>query len=180
MTDRAAAVVVMGVSGSGKSTVGAALAEALGGRFVDGDDLHPAANVAKMSAGVALDDDDRWPWLDRVADTLADSSTAAPPDGPVVVACSALRRRYRDRLRRVPGVVFVHLHLEVDAATTRLRTRGEHFMDERLIQSQFATLETPAADEPDVIVVDATRPLAEVVAAAAVAVTNDLAQGRQT
>ncbi|MGH1503228.1 MAG: gluconokinase [Acidimicrobiales bacterium] len=176
MTDRAAAVVVMGVSGSGKSTVGAALAEALGGRFVDGDDLHPAANVAKMSAGVALDDDDRWPWLDRVADTLADSST----DGPVVVACSALRRRYRDRLRRVPGVVFVHLHLDVDDATTRLRTRGEHFMDERLIQSQFATLETPTADETDVIVVDATLPFDEVVAAAADSFAVDLGQGRQT
>ncbi len=175
-------VVVMGVSGSGKSTVGAELAEQLGGRFVDGDDLHPEANVAKMAAGVALDDDDRRPWLDRVAQTLADTATRGDTaaDGPVVVACSALRRRYRDRLRRVPGVVFVHLDLDRETATDRLRSRRGHFVDERLIRSQFETLETPTADEHDVVVVDATLPLAEVVATAADSVANGLDQGRQT
>ena len=132
-------VVVMGVSGSGKTTVGSALAQRLGLRFVDADSLHPAANVEKMAAGIPLTDDDRWPWLDAVGAVLA--------DGPVVVACSALRRVYRDRLRvAAPDVAFVYLHASRELLEERM-THRTHFMPVSLLDSQFATLEPPAPDE---------------------------------
>ncbi|WP_394553784.1 gluconokinase [Agromyces sp. MMS24-JH15] len=135
-----AAIVVMGVSGSGKSTVGAALAEALGLAFVDGDDLHPPANVAKMAAGVPLDDDDRAPWLRAVGLRLA--------EGEVVVACSALRVRYRDRLRELAtGTRFVFLDLDRDELARRLGQRPGHFMPASLLDSQLAALERPDASE---------------------------------
>ena len=155
-------VVVMGVAGSGKSAVGVALADALGARFVDADGLHPEANVAKMSAGVPLTDDDRWPWLERVSDVLASGD-------PVVVACSALRRRYRDALRAAGGVRFVLLDVDQATATERAARRAGHFMGPGMVASQFAALERPAADEDDVIVVDASAPAADVVAAAVAA-----------
>lgn len=133
-------VVVMGVSGSGKSTVGAALADALGVRFVDGDSLHPAANVAKMAAGIPLDDSDRVPWLDAVAAVLA--------AGPVVVACSALRRVYRDRLRAAaPALELVFLDGSRELLASRMARRPGHFMPTTLLESQLATLERPGADE---------------------------------
>jgi len=136
-----AAVVIAGVSGSGKSTVGAALATRLGLEFVDGDDLHPVANVAKMASGRALDDDDRAPWLDAVGARLA--------EGGVVIACSALRRRYRDRLRALaPGIRILLLDVPVDELDRRMRSRPGHFMPPALLASQLAALEPPEPVEP--------------------------------
>lgn len=135
-------IVVMGPSGSGKSLVGASLAAALRADFVDGDDLHSRANVAKMASGRPLDDADREPWLDAVAATLRRPA--------VVVACSALRRAYRDRIRtKTAGVVFVEL--VVPQADLRKRmSRRDHFMPSSLLDSQLATLEPLQSDEPGV------------------------------
>jgi gluconokinase len=133
-------VVVMGPSGSGKTAFGAALAATRGVAFVDADDLHPQANVDKMSAGVPLGDADRMPWLDVVGQALH-----AQPD--VVVACSALRRRYRDRLRAgAPGTVFVELEVPRAELERRMRTRT-HFMPPALLDSQIELLEPLQADE---------------------------------
>lgn len=140
-------VVVMGVSGSGKSSVGAGIAAALGLRFIDGDALHSAQAVAKMQAGIALHDDDRWPWLDRIGSCLAD-----PTSGPhgVVVACSALKRVYRDRIRRAAaGVRFVFLDGSAALIGARLSERVGHYMPATLLASQLQTLEPPGLDEPD-------------------------------
>ena len=135
-------VVVMGVSAVGKSTVGTLLAAHLGASFVDGDDLHPAANVAKMASGIPLTDEDRWPWLDAVAATLAAGA-------PMVVASSALRRVYRDRiLAGAPGTVFVHLAADPAILRARANARTDHFMPPALLDSQLATLEPLAPDEP--------------------------------
>lgn len=132
-------IVVMGPSGSGKSLVGAAVAAALRAEFIDGDDLHPRANVTKMASGVPLDDNDRAPWLDAVAHTLA------PPS--VVVACSALRRSYRDRIRaQSTGVLFVELVVDAGQLQQRM-SRRDHFMPTSLLGSQLATLEPLASDE---------------------------------
>lgn len=153
------AVVVMGVSGSGKSTIGAAIADAIGVPFVDGDDLHPAANVAKMSAGDPLTDDDRWPWLDAVAARLA--------GGGVVVACSALKRAYRDRLRAAaPALRLVFLDGDRETLAPRMSTRPGHFMPASLLDSQLATLERPSPDE-HAIVLEVTAGAAELAATAA-------------
>ena len=143
-------VVVMGVSGTGKSTIGTGLAQRLGLPFVEGDALHPAANVAKMSAGIPLTDDDRAPWLDAIAAEL---------ERPVVVACSALKRAYRDRLRlAAPDLVLVYLHGTPELLAARLEGREGHFMPTSLLRSQLDTLEEPQADE-DVIGADiALRP----------------------
>ena len=149
-------VVVMGVSGSGKTTVGAALADALGLRFVDGDALHPAANVAKMAAGIPLDDADRAPWLDAVGAVLA--------AGSVVVACSALKRTYRDRLRAAaPDLELVFLDGSRELLASRMAARPGHFMPASLLDSQLATLEPPTADEHPVTV-DVAVPVSEIVA----------------
>jgi len=138
-------LVVMGVSGSGKSTIAQRLAVALGWDYLDGDDLHPPANIAKMSAGVPLQDADRWPWLDAIADWIR-GERAVGRHG--VVACSALRRVYRERLREAgPGVRFVYLEVAREELARRLRTR-RHFMPPTLLGSQLATLEEPASDEP--------------------------------
>jgi len=155
----ASRIVVMGPSGSGKSAVGAQLAEALALPFVDADDLHPAANVAKMAAGTPLDDDDRMPWLDVVATTLRD----AP--GGAVIACSALARRYRDRvLGGAPDAVFVEL-LVPQAELARRMAAREHFMPSSLLTSQLETLEHLGEDEPGVAVAG-DPPLTAVVDAA--------------
>lgn len=136
-------VVVMGVSGSGKSTVGVLIASGLNARFVDGDALHPAANVAKMSAGIPLDDEDRWPWLAEVARTLCE-----PADSGIVVACSALKRRYRDAIRQgAPGALFIELDGSRDVLEERLAERHGHFMPSSLLDSQLATLEPLQSDE---------------------------------
>jgi gluconokinase len=136
-------IIVMGVSGSGKTTVGIALGTALGWPFVDGDTLHPAANVAKMAAGHPLTDADRAPWLAAIAG-LMDKWAAAGGDG--VIACSALRRAYRDVLRR-DGARFVFLDVDRSLLAARLAHRHGHFMPAALLDSQLATLEPPQPDE---------------------------------
>lgn len=148
--------VVMGVSGCGKTTVGIAFAQAIGARFVDGDDLHPPENVAKMSAGVPLTDADRWPWLDRVAGVLT---------GDVVAGCSALKRAYRDRIRAGVGSVrFLHLAGSRGVIAARMAARPGHFMPLGLLDSQFAALEPLGPDEEGVTV-DIDQPLGAIVAA---------------
>ena len=141
-------VIVMGVSGCGKTTIGDLVARHLGVRFLDGDSLHPVENVAKMAAGTPLTDEDRWPWLAIVGRELA----AAGPDG-LVLACSALRRSYRDAIRaQAPGAVFLHLHGTREVLGSRLEGRSGHFMPAALLESQLATLEPLEADEPGVVV----------------------------
>lgn len=133
------ALVLMGVCGCGKSTIGPALAEKCGGVFLDADDFHPPANIAKMKRGEPLDDADRAPWLARLAVALSESS-----DQPVFLACSALKARYREILcGGRSDVQFVHLSGTPEIIRARLRARPGHFMPESLIDSQFATLETP-------------------------------------
>lgn len=133
----------MGVTGSGKSTLACALAKALNWRFVEGDSLHPAANIAKMAAGHALDDEDRWPFLDNVARAIAHSRAPG-----VVVSCSALKRSYRDRIREgQPRVLFVLPVLTKAALQARLDGRRGHFMPASLLDSQLAILEVPHSDE---------------------------------
>lgn len=145
-------IVVMGPSGSGKSAIGVLLAERVAVEFIDADDLHPPANRAKMTSGVPLDDDDRMPWLDLVGQAIADR-----PDG-VVVACSALRRRYRDRIRlAAPGAVFVEMVVDKQVLLERMRSR-KHFMPASLLDSQLATLEPLQPDEAGARVVNAGSP----------------------
>jgi gluconokinase len=138
----------MGVSGSGKSTVGAALAQRLRVPFADADDFHPEANVAKMSAGHALNDEDRYPWLDAIGDWLAEHCGAGG-----VMSCSALKRKYRDQLRKhCPQVGFLHLSGSPEVIGRRQASRPGHFMPASLLASQFDTLEPLEADEPGVVV----------------------------
>ena len=133
-------VVVRGVSGSGKSTVAGILAARLGWDLAEGDDLHPAGNVAKMRAGRPLTDDDRWPWLAEVAAWITDHAATGTPG---IITCSALRRSYRDRLRG-DNVFFVQLSGSRDRIAHRLAGRSDHFMPPALLASQMATLEAPA------------------------------------
>lgn len=153
-------VVVMGVSGSGKSTIGALVARDLGVPFTDADDLHPMANIEKMASGVPLDDDDRQPWLEIVGTTLADAARAGTG---LVIACSALKRRYRDTiLASAPQVRFVHLHGTREVLAARTEGRTGHFMPTSLLDSQLASLEALDPDEPG-IVVDIDRPVGEII-----------------
>lgn len=148
--DNPVLLVVMGVSGCGKSSVGQRVADHLGWTFLEGDTLHPAANVAKMHNGVPLDDSDRRPWLDAIGQWL-DARQAAGESA--VVACSALKRRYRDRLcRDRPGVCFAWLKVSRAELEHRLQQRHGHFMPTSLLDSQLATLEPPAADEPAITI----------------------------
>lgn len=150
--------VVMGVTGSGKSTVGVALAERLGVPFGDADDFHSKENIAKMSAGTPLDDDDRLPWLLAIGAWLAEHA-----DTGAVASCSALKRKYRDALRAVaPTVRFVHLHGDKATAHARVGNRPGHFMPDTLVESQYAALEELGPDEAGVVL-DFTRPVAELV-----------------
>ena len=160
-------VVVMGVSGTGKSTVAEGIASALGLRCIDGDHLHSAASVAKMSRGVALGDEDRWPWLDRVGAALADAQ--ASPAG-MVVSCSALRRVYRDRLRAAcPGLRFLFLDGDAELIGARLRQRAGHYMPASLFDSQLHSLERPDSDEHDVLRADVSVAADQVIAHAVAA-----------
>ena len=149
MTTTAPVLVFMGVASTGKSTIAAMLAGRLGWSFEEGDDLHPAANVAKMAAGHALNDEDRWPWLDRIAEWIDERIAAGEPG---IVTCSALKRSYRDVLRR-DGVTFVHFSGERELILDRMLRRQGHFMPATLLDSQFATLE-PLGDDEKHITID--------------------------
>ncbi|WP_295016933.1 gluconokinase [Tabrizicola sp.] len=151
-------VIVMGVSGCGKSSVGEGLSARLGIPYRDGDDLHTPVAVEKMRTGVPLTDDDRWPWLDRVAMVLAS-------EAPVIVGCSALKRVYRDRIRAGAGapVRFLHLAGSREVIAARMAARSGHYMPTSLLDSQFAALEPPGPDEA--VTVDIDQPLDAIVAA---------------
>jgi carbohydrate kinase (thermoresistant glucokinase family) len=149
-------LVVMGVSGSGKSTVAALLAGQLGWDFLEGDDLHPEANVEKMASGTPLTDDDRWPWLDTVSSWIIEHAMA---DVPGIITCSALKRKYRDVLRE-QNVIFVHLVGTKQLLGARMSARLDHFMPTTLLDSQLDTLESLGADEQGLLV-DASRSPAE-------------------
>ncbi|HUO83225.1 MAG TPA: gluconokinase [Gammaproteobacteria bacterium] len=151
-------VILMGVSGSGKTVVGRALAKRLGGQFVEGDDFHPASNVRRMRAGIALTDADRWPWLERLSEAVMRARTQGPP---LVVSCAALKKSPRRYLRdRIDGeVMFVHLSGSFDLISRRLEARDGHFMPADLLHSQFADLEAPES----AVVVDVGEPVARLV-----------------
>jgi gluconokinase len=165
---RAVIVVVMGVSGCGKTVVGGALAAAIGGRFIEGDKYHPPENISRMASGQPLRDQDRWSWLDAIAVEIGD---AGRQGGTLVVACSALKRVYRDRLRRASqNILFVYLEIDRDTAAARVGARKGHFMPASLIESQFADLEPPSPDE-GALKLDATRDPADLVALVSAAVS---------
>ncbi|WP_167676443.1 gluconokinase [Rhodococcus sp. B10] len=153
----------MGVSGSGKSTVAGILAGALKWDLEEGDDLHPASNVEKMASGVPLTDEDRWPWLEKIADWIRAHTAAGEPG---IVTCSALKRSYRDVLRNGSNgnVVFVHLAGSRDRISGRLNARMDHFMPSSLLDTQLSTLEPIEPDE-QAIVIDVGPPPADVAAA---------------
>lgn len=157
-----ARLIVMGVTGSGKTTVGALLAGRLGAVFLDGDDYHPPENVAKMSAGAPLTDEDRWPWLDRLGEVI---ETSVAREGRVVLACSALRRVYRDRLTRACAEppLFIHLSGARELIHGRMAARREHYMPVALLDSQIETLEAIEADE-NAFVTEIDAPVDQVVA----------------
>jgi len=150
----ATTIVVMGVSGAGKTSAALEVTRQLGWDFIEGDDLHPEANVAKMAAGTPLDDDDRWPWLRRVAEVIGEHEAAGRS---LVITCSALKRSYRDLLRDGnPSVWFAHVDVPREVLVARLAARRGHFMPPSLLDSQLATLERLGEDEPgDVIAGDA-------------------------
>lgn len=158
---RPTAIVVMGVAGAGKSTVGARLAERLGAAFIEGDRFHLPASIDKMAAGIPLTDDDRWPWLEAVGREIA---RLAADGRPVVCACSALKRAYRDRLRGSAGLLlaFVYLDGTRDLIAGRMAARTGHFFAPSLLDSQFAALEPPGEDE-GAITADLRLPVDEMV-----------------
>jgi len=157
-------VVVMGVAGCGKSTVGRLLARELKAEFLEGDDLHPPRNVERMAAGIALTDNDRRDWLLALAEQLADARAARHA---LVVSCSALKRSYRELLRTAsPALAFVHLHAEPALLAGRLCARTDHFMPPSLLESQLAILEPPGPDE-HATTIDASLPPSQIVAKAA-------------
>ncbi|WP_325464018.1 gluconokinase [Pararhizobium sp.] len=155
-------IIVMGVSGCGKSLIGEKLAAHLGLLYVEGDSLHPPANIAKMSEGIPLDDGDRWPWLEIIGQRLAE----ADPQG-IVISCSALKRIYRDRLRRAAGrpLAFVYLKGSRDILMQRITERPGHFFKTPLLDSQLATLESPEGE--DLVVTVDIAPAPDAITAAA-------------
>ena len=147
------AAVVMGVASCGKTTIGQAIAERLGARFIEGDKLHAPESVAKMSAGIALTDEDRWPWLARIGEALKGGDGA-------IAACSALKKSYREAIARAAGrpVAFIHLHGSRELLAQRIAGRKGHFMPPALLDSQLATLEAPGTDELALTLDIADRP----------------------
>ena len=163
-TPPAPLVVVMGVAGSGKSTVGKLLARSLKAEFLEGDDLHPPRNIERMAAGIALTDNDRRAWLLEIAQQLADARASRHA---LVVSCSALKHTYRDTLRAAASrLAFVHLHAGRELLEARFAARADHFMPGSLLESQLQTLEPPRADER-AITLDAALPPADIAARAA-------------
>ncbi|TMG82078.1 MAG: gluconokinase [Betaproteobacteria bacterium] len=160
--------MIVGVCGCGKTTIGRALAQELGWRFLDGDDFHPETNVTKMASGIPLTDDDRWPWFDRIVAEMRRVSAAGEH---AVVACSALKQAYRDRLAAGGDVRVVYLKGDAATIEPRLARRAGHFMPASLLPSQFATLEEPTG----AIVVDIREPIAVQVAAITRALREQLA-----
>jgi gluconokinase len=156
------AIIVMGVSGAGKSTLGVRLAAEMSAPFLEGDDFHPPANIRKMAGGIALDDADRLTWLDA----LASAVTAGRTDKGIVASCSALKRSYRDRLRRdlETPLLFVCLIAERATLAARMTSRKGHFMPDTLLDSQLQTLEMPGFDEP-AIVLQSSQPIDNMIAA---------------
>lgn len=145
-------IIMMGVSGTGKTTIGIELAKSLNTKFIDGDDLHPRDNIWKMRKGQALDDNDREPWLERLSDVVF---SVGQKSESVVLVCSALKKRYRDKLRLGnPHVVFIWLKGDFDCVLARIKSRKGHFMPEELLQSQFNTLEQPDSSEHDIIAIE--------------------------
>jgi gluconokinase len=165
-------VVVMGVSATGKTTIGVQLAEELGCEFIEGDDLHPRRNIEKMSEGIPLTDEDRWPWLQAIAEMVAVKDYQGVS---TVVTCSALKRSYRDVLRDAAPTFFVHLHAPFAVLQDRMQHRTKHFMPTTLLESQFETLEPLGDDEPGAVV-DVSPPLDEVVEEAVNAVRTHYVQ----
>ena len=164
--------VVMGVCGSGKTSVGKALAAKFDATFIDGDDLHPRANIIKMASGHPLNDEDRAPWLERIGDVFFSLQRRSLSG---VVVCSALKKKYRDIIRKDnENLIFVHLVGSMDTILERMAARQGHYMKKEMVQSQFDTLEVPGPDETDVVSVSIERPLDEVIAAAIEAVEKRL------
>ncbi|GAB7219177.1 gluconokinase [Vibrio comitans] len=162
-------IIVMGVCASGKSTIGAQLAQKLGYKFIDGDDLHPRANIQKMASGMPLDDDDRTPWLERIRDA-AYSLESKNEHG--IIVCSALKKKYRAQIREGNGnVTFLFLDGSMDLIMERMKQRKGHFMKLNMVTSQFEALERPDA-EPKTIVVNIDCSITEVVERSAVAITE--------
>lgn len=153
-----AVYVIIGVSGCGKSTVGQALAARLGCPFYDGDDFHPLENVVKMAGGTPLTDSDRVPWLGRLAELIAGTVAG---EQTAVLACSALKKAYRDRLRVSDNVQFVYLHGEFDLIWQRMQLRQGHYMKASMLQSQFAALEPPTPQQAWWVTIDA--PIGQIV-----------------
>ncbi|MEC5318428.1 gluconokinase [Brenneria populi subsp. brevivirga] len=154
-------VVIMGVSSTGKSSVGARLAQRLHAKFIDGDDLHPRRNIVKMSQGQALNDDDREPWLERLNDVIF---SLQQKNETGLLVCSSLKKRYRDRLRESNhGITFLWLTGDYALVLERMRRRKGHFMPESLLKSQFMALEAPQEDEADVVAIDIDAPMEDVV-----------------
>ena len=152
-------VIVFGVSGAGKTTIGKLLAEELGWQFYEADDFHPRANIEKMRSGLPLTDEDRWPWLERLREQIMRSLAAKEN---AVLACSALKRVYREHLRVSGDVKFVFLRGDYALIERQLCRRRGHFMSPALLQSQFADLEEPQPDE-DVLTIDLGRSPQELV-----------------
>jgi len=152
-------VIVMGVSATGKTTVGVGLAEELDCEFIEGDDLHPRANIEKMSAGTPLTDEDRWPWLQAIAEMVAVKDYQGVS---TVVTCSALKRTYRDVLRDAAPTFFVHLDAPFEVLEERMQQRTKHFMPTALLRSQFDTLD-PLGDDEQGAVIDVSPPVEEVI-----------------
>ncbi|WP_458735684.1 gluconokinase [Zobellella taiwanensis] len=164
-------IIVMGVTACGKSSVGAALARALDAKFIDGDDLHPRANILKMAEGIPLGDEDRAPWLERIRDAVFSIRHKSETG---VIVCSALKRHYRDSIRAGNDRVrFLFLDGDFELILARLRRRNGHFMPESLLQNQFEVLERPGADEPDVTFISIDGNVEDVVNRALAAIKGE-------
>lgn len=156
----AKSIVVMGVSGSGKTTVGEMLASEIKAKFIDGDDLHPKANILKMANGEALDDDDREPWLERIRDALFSLQNKNERG---VIACSALKKKYREKIREGnEHIRFIYLEGTMETIVSRISQRNGHFMKTNLVSSQFEALEPPV-DELDVITINIDQDIYDII-----------------